>query len=76
MREYETDSEGILILKCTERQDGCGLITEPCPFCGKRHFHGHGEGHRVAHCLETKEITLPSGKVVCNTEYILKKEPI
>lgn len=24
--------------------------TEPCPFCGLRHSHGSGDGHRVAHC--------------------------
>lgn len=22
-----------------------------CPYCRKRHYHGIGEGHRVAHCL-------------------------
>ena len=26
------------------------LVIEDCPLCGKRHFHGLGDGHRVAHC--------------------------
>lgn len=32
-----------------ENKDGDMVIT--CPYCGKRHIHGKGEGHRVAHCL-------------------------
>ena len=24
--------------------------TDPCPFCGKGHLHGVGDGHRVSHC--------------------------
>ena len=24
--------------------------TDTCPFCGRRHRHGKGDGHRVAHC--------------------------
>jgi hypothetical protein len=24
--------------------------TEPCPYCKRPHFHGAGDGHRVAHC--------------------------
>lgn len=26
--------------------------TSPCPFCGKRHIHGVGDGHRIAHCTK------------------------
>jgi hypothetical protein len=26
-----------------------------CPYCRKRHYHGKGEGHRVAHCLHVDE---------------------
>ena len=22
-----------------------------CPKCGKQHYHGLGEGHRLSHCL-------------------------
>lgn len=30
---------------------GCCMILKfPCPFCGKRHEHGWGEGHRSSHC--------------------------
>lgn len=26
--------------------------TDPCPFCGKPHIHGNGDGHRIAHCKQ------------------------
>jgi hypothetical protein len=37
--------------------DGVQLTTEPCPFCGKRHYHGSagetkGFEHRLAHCVK------------------------
>jgi len=25
--------------------------TDHCPFCGKRHIHGKGDGHRGEHCV-------------------------
>ena len=27
-------------------------LTDKCPFCEKKHAHGEGEGHRVAHCMD------------------------
>ena len=24
--------------------------TQTCPFCGERHIHGPGDGHRTPHC--------------------------
>ena len=27
--------------------------TDPCPYCEQPHTHGIGEGHRVAHCVNT-----------------------
>jgi len=24
--------------------------TDPCPYCGTKHIHGTGDGHRAAHC--------------------------
>ena len=27
--------------------------TDDCPFCGRHHTHGKGEGHRSAHCMDT-----------------------
>lgn len=39
--------------------------TLPCPFCGRPHQHGEGEGHKVAHCagdsaaeLRGRDVTL------------------
>jgi hypothetical protein len=28
--------------------------TDPCPFCGRNHIHGAGDGHRVAHCISSE----------------------
>lgn len=46
----------ILEAKITGR-DGVQLTTEPCPFCGSRHYHGsarqpRGFEHRLAHCVK------------------------
>ncbi|MGH2487192.1 MAG: hypothetical protein ACRDHE_14380 [Ktedonobacterales bacterium] len=27
------------------------LCIECCPYCGRAHYHGAGNGHRVAHCI-------------------------
>jgi hypothetical protein len=35
--------------------------TEYCPFCAKHHWHGVGDGHRVAHC-GFNEITFTNGQ--------------
>lgn len=49
-------------------------VTERCLFCGKKHLHGIGEGHRVAHCVDSVELTLPDGRKISNRDgYILKK---
>jgi hypothetical protein len=55
------------------RKKGEFKIDE-CFFCGKKHEHGLGEGHRVAHCLpkdvdsfyefEGTKITFQSGYIV------------
>lgn len=48
--------------------------TEICPFCGKRHIHGIGDGHRTAHCTDgSKEITAEDGTVLTKDhDYILR----
>lgn len=28
-------------------------LTDTCLFCGIKHEHGKGEGHRVSHCRDT-----------------------
>jgi hypothetical protein len=34
------------------------VVVERCPFCGRKHYHGGGDGpepalgHRVAHCVD------------------------
>jgi hypothetical protein len=37
--------------------------TRSCPFCGKGHVHGGGDGHRVAHCLDDAKAVVRSGAV-------------
>lgn len=32
--------------------------TDYCPFCGDRHTHGEGDGHRVAHCVNGQQVIL------------------
>lgn len=39
--------------------------TESCPFCGMRHKHGWGDGHRVAHCATgEREISAEDGTIL------------
>lgn len=52
--------------------------TDTCIFCGKKHTHGEGEGHRVPHCInDDRLITLIEFKngVVLNFKdgYILRE---
>lgn len=28
-------------------------LTDKCPFCGAKHVHGKGEGHRIEHCVDS-----------------------
>lgn len=38
--------------------------TEICPFCGARHTHPPGDGHRVSHCADTYEADYVMGSAV------------
>lgn len=33
------------------RRDGCGFVTDNCPFCGFHHWHGAAYGLRHSHCF-------------------------
>jgi len=46
MDQYE---KGIPIVNAVRRPDCDGLMFF-CRYCKRWHFHGMGEGHRVAHC--------------------------
>ncbi len=53
--EYEiNDGNAYLVLW---REDAESL-TEPCPFCGIKHFHGVQEGYRKAHCSTNNATTV------------------
>jgi hypothetical protein len=42
---------------------------EPCPFCGRRHTHGKGDGHRVPHCSDENGHSLMFGEERTVTAY-------
>lgn len=47
------------------RRDSEESKTDPCPFCGERHIHGIGDGHRTAHCRKgSTEILAADGTVL------------
>lgn len=46
----ERDKDGGKVRLVLYFIDGDSGKTEQCPFCGKNHIHGLGEGHRGAHC--------------------------
>lgn len=47
-------------------RDSEGGPTDPCPFCGSRHWHGAGDGHRAAHCTAAGEVAI--GGVVLRSD--------
>jgi len=46
--DYEVQGGRAYAVLWRERE---GSKSVPCPFCGKGHTHGIGEGHRVTHCI-------------------------
>ncbi len=59
--------------------DGYSGRTEPCPFCGKNHLHGKGEGHRMCHCaIPDRNMSFQNSRgetFTLKNGYILKKRP-
>ncbi len=55
--EYELDGGKpyLVLWRETERSP-----TEYCPFCGYRHTHGIGDGHRVPHCVSNDGLAVAS----------------
>jgi hypothetical protein len=35
-----------------------------CEYCNKAHYHGLGDGHRVAHCLDESSLYLRTGYII------------
>ncbi len=57
------------------RRDTEDSPTDHCPFCGARHIHGIGDGHRSAHCSssETKEEIRAGNLIVKKSQgYIIR----
>ncbi|ABI82018.1 hypothetical protein Pcar_3404 [Syntrophotalea carbinolica DSM 2380] len=49
--------------------------AENCPFCGIRHTHGIGDGHRVAHCSTNNNVFIRKSDGKCFEQkkgYIIK----
>lgn len=53
-RIIENPTPPVVHAKDTGRQ----FLIE-CPFCGLTHYHGRGNGHRVAHCVSRVSVNLP-----------------
>ena len=47
--------------------------TQNCPFCGARHYHGAGTGHRITHCVSpvSEYFTISGLRVRREAGYIL-----
>jgi hypothetical protein len=48
---FELKQWGNFIYPVVKRKKGSLKIDE-CPFCGGRHTHDLGEGHRIPHCTD------------------------
>ena len=49
MKEVENQKVILADIHKNQYSKGYSLVTRECPYCGKKHNHGAGEGHRVVH---------------------------
>jgi hypothetical protein len=47
-QKVDTVAQQPPLVEAIESEDGC--LSFWCPYCVRWHYHGQGEGHRVAHC--------------------------
>ncbi len=67
----------IPVILCEERTDlpFDEAMKFYCDFCKKYHFHGLGEGHRIAHCHNDKSPFNEKGYIITlNKDYFKTKE--
>jgi hypothetical protein len=57
IREPEFEVHGLKAFAVLRRQDP-STPTTPCLFCGERHLHGEGDGHRVPHCRDVTHLMI------------------
>jgi len=57
--EYHDDTLYLILKRPDEESE-----TEMCPFCGQEHFHGHGDGHRAAHCPNNEVSNILGDKAI------------
>lgn len=60
MREVENQKVILADIHKNQYSKGYSLVTRECPYCGKKHNHGAGEGHRVVHCMRKKSEAIRS----------------
>lgn len=62
--------EGRLVLY----RDDEGSRTDVCPFCGDKHVHGEGDGHRSPHCIVDGATVVASDGTILHQKdgYILR----
>ena len=51
------------------------FVTDPCPFCGKRHEHGRFlDGHRIVHCNKPLEFIASDGTLLESKDgYVIRE---
>jgi len=72
------DADGVAVLAAVKRSDGAGLKVW-CRHCRAWHLHGHGYGHREAHCRKAGSpyqgggyiLVTPAEAAICCIEAIL-----
>jgi len=57
MRIIKIDSFEYPVLR---KKKGINETDDPCPYCGKKHIHGNGNGHTPSNCTDT----IVNGEVV------------
>ena len=69
--DYETDGIHSWAVLWRDFEDS---KTDHCPFCGEKHVHGIGDGHRGAHCTGGKTETYAKDGTILHQKdgYILK----
>jgi hypothetical protein len=70
--EYEVHAGVPYLVLRRDCEDGA---TDQCPFCGRTHWHGSGDGGRVPHCATDASITVlaPDGtQIPSGRQYVVK----
>jgi hypothetical protein len=61
----------VRVIRQTEHQ-----VVIACPYCPKEHYHGLGDGHRVAHCDPQYDSVNVSGYYIVGTAGVGHRDPV